>query len=126
MGQSLYNPNDGITGRDGGPYLDEVQAHEAEKARAIVEGRKPDLENPPATAGIQLRSAAQILTGLNTVNSVPSKQNISDEQAERFFARADDDIDDNVRVWSEIPDEAFAEPEPESATKADDKPTAKK
>ena len=34
-----------------GVYLDDVQRQQAEIQRAKVEGREPDLENPPATTG---------------------------------------------------------------------------
>lgn len=42
----LFNANAGLSGRDGGPYLDDVQRQEAEIRRAAVEGREPDLTNP--------------------------------------------------------------------------------
>jgi hypothetical protein len=35
----------------GGTYLDRVERERAEVARAKVEGREPDLDNPPACAG---------------------------------------------------------------------------
>lgn len=49
----------------GGVYLDHKQRAEAEIARAAVEGREPDLENPPAYSGAPLRSAAFIDNPLN-------------------------------------------------------------
>lgn len=55
----LFNPNDRLSGRDGGPYMDLEQARLAEETRAKVEGREPDLENPPAFAGIPLNTAGQ-------------------------------------------------------------------
>lgn len=58
----LYNVNDGLTGRDGGPYLDEVEAREAEIRRAQREGRKPDLDKPGPYAGTQLISEGQLLS----------------------------------------------------------------
>lgn len=70
----LFNPNDGVTGRDGGPYLDQVQAVEAEKVRAKIEGRSPDLDNPPAHAGIPLNTAGQQAFTVG-VNSNPSQAN---------------------------------------------------
>lgn len=57
----LYNPNDGLTGRDGGTYLDQEEMRIAEERRARIEGRKPNYDNPGATAGIQLRTAADII-----------------------------------------------------------------
>lgn len=71
---NLYNPYDGVAGRDGGPYLDQVEAIEAEKIRAQIEGREPDLDNPPATAGQPLVTADQLLA-LNGTSNVPSQEN---------------------------------------------------
>ncbi len=75
MTQQLFNPNDSITGRDGGPYLDEEEARVAEERRARVEGRKPDFDNPPATAGIPLVTAAELLSTA-TINNVPSQDGL--------------------------------------------------
>lgn len=50
----LYNAAVGKTPRTGGPYLDDVEREEAEKRRAKIEDREPDLDNPPATAGTLL------------------------------------------------------------------------
>lgn len=69
--QKLYNPNDNITGRDGGPYLDEVEAQIAEERRAVVEGRKPSDEFV-ASAGTPLITGAQLLPTA-TVNNLPSQ-----------------------------------------------------
>lgn len=68
--QKLYNPNDGLTGRDGGPYLDEVQAVQAEERRAKIEGRKPG--DPSGIAGIPLITAAQLRVA-DEVNNNPSQ-----------------------------------------------------
>jgi hypothetical protein len=62
---TLHNPNDGLYGRTGGPYLDEVEAQAAEINRARVEGRKPDLANPGAYAGIPLQTKRQQIVGYN-------------------------------------------------------------
>lgn len=62
---SLHNPNDGLYGRTGGPYLDEVEAQAAEINRARVEGREPDLANPGAYAGIPLQTKRQQILGYN-------------------------------------------------------------
>lgn len=71
----LYNTNDGLTGRDGGPYLDQEEMRIAEERRAKVEGRKPDYDNPGPTAGIQLRTAAEIIHhGVHNV-IIPSQTN---------------------------------------------------
>ena len=71
----LYNVNDGVTGRDGGPYMDQVDAIQAEIQRAKVEGREPDLDNPPATAGQVLVTGSQLLLNSNAIPA--SKQNTS-------------------------------------------------
>ncbi len=75
MTQQLFNPNDSITGRDGGPYLDEEEAREAEIRRARVEGREPDLEKPPATAGIPLVTSSELLS-IATINNIPSQDGV--------------------------------------------------
>ena len=68
----LFNPNDGVTGRDGGPYLDNVEQHLAEERRAVVEKREPDHEKLLATAGVPLVTASQLVNqGLTT--SLPSQ-----------------------------------------------------
>lgn len=70
-GKKLYNPNDNITGRDGGPYLDLVEAEQAEKRRAQVEDRKPS-EDFVASAGIPLVTGEQLLPTAS-VNNLPSQ-----------------------------------------------------
>lgn len=50
----FYNAQDGIRGRDGGPYADEEDARQREVARARGEGREPDFENLQPTVGQQL------------------------------------------------------------------------
>ena len=69
---TLFNANDSVTGRDGGPYLDVVQAQADEVNRARVEKREPNLDNPPPNAGIQLNNAAQQLATAD-VNNLPSQ-----------------------------------------------------
>lgn len=72
---NLYNVNDGITGRDGGPYLDHVEAEQAEIVRARREGRQPNLKDPGPYVGQQLVSEAQLLQrGIGT--PIPSKEDI--------------------------------------------------
>lgn len=68
----LYNVNDGLTGRDGGPYLDRVEMHNAETQRAAVEGRDPDYNNLQPTAGVQLVSAGVLINNAGA-NNVPSQ-----------------------------------------------------
>lgn len=111
MGQPLYNANDGVTGRDGGPYLDEVEAREAEKRRAIVEKREPDLDNPPATAGIQLNTAAQMIYGAGPVLH-PSQEHMQYNHAAVGFQAAADNDEILLTQRSEIPDAATEDREP--------------
>lgn len=108
MGQPLYNANDGVTGRDGGPYLDEVEALEAEKRRALVEGREPNLDNPPASTGIQLNTAAQMLYGAGPVLH-PSQDHANFNHAAVGFQAAADDGDILLTQRGEIPDAATEE-----------------
>lgn len=58
----FYNAQDGLKGRDGGPYLDAVHRQEAEVRRAQQEQREPaDLNGPlPADAGTLLVTARQL------------------------------------------------------------------
>jgi hypothetical protein len=62
----FYAVHDGLYGRDGGPYLDLVERTNAERQRAAREGRKPDYDNLPATAGTPLVTKAVLRQ-----NSVP-------------------------------------------------------
>ncbi len=58
----VYNIHDGLKGRNGGPFLDEVQREEAEKRAARIEGRKPNLDEPEASsASDELVTAAVLL-----------------------------------------------------------------
>jgi hypothetical protein len=56
----LYDANKGKMPRTGGPYLDEVQAEQAEINRAKREDREPDLENVPPYTGTVLVPASQL------------------------------------------------------------------
>lgn len=102
----LYNPNDGLYGRGGGPYLDEEQAREAEIRRARVEGREPDLDNPGAYAGIQLQTAAQMIANRNLdVNRVGTSG--VREPGEDVFKQSADSDDTLLKVQDKIPAAAF-------------------
>ncbi len=57
---AIWNAQDGVRGRDGGPYADEVDARQREVNRARAEGREPDLDNPPPFVGNQLRTSRTI------------------------------------------------------------------
>lgn len=71
--QNLYNPHQGLTGRDGGPYLDDEERRLAEIVRAKVEKREPDFDNAPATAGTPLVTAATLVNIANPASN-PSQQ----------------------------------------------------
>ena len=68
----LYNVNDGLTGRDGCPYLDQIEQERAEIARAKVEGREPNLEAPGGCAGTVYVTGEQLLH-TESLNNVPSQ-----------------------------------------------------
>lgn len=53
----FLNAQDGVRGRNGGPYADEEDARVREIARARAEGREPDLDNPPPFVGNQVTTA---------------------------------------------------------------------
>lgn len=106
--RALFNANDGLTGRDGGPYLDEQEAVAAEVRRAKIEGREPDLDNPPASAGIVLLNAGQVLAnrGINNLPSQDGNDFLSADKALREIAKADDN---NFKIHSVVPAEGIDE-----------------
>ena len=90
----LFNVHQGLTGRDGGPYLDQVEAIEAEKRRAVVEGREPaDLSKPellPATAGTPLVTAGELSRMANPTSN-PSMESTDGAVAALESAAKDKD-----------------------------------
>lgn len=56
----VYNVAEGISGRDGGPYLDRVQSLEHEVVSAAREGREPNYENPLPGPGVQAVTAGAL------------------------------------------------------------------
>ena len=72
--KNLYNPHAGVTGRDGGPYLDQEERRLAEIRRAAVEDREPDFDNAPAVAGTPLVTAGQLVNMANPTSN-PSQFN---------------------------------------------------
>jgi hypothetical protein len=93
----LYNPHDGITGRDGGPYLDQEERRLAEIVRAAKEDREPDFENAPATAGTPLVTAAVLVATVNPASN-PSQENA--DPVVLAVAKLLDDEDYNVSPFS--------------------------
>ena len=118
-GTPLYNPNDNVTGRDGGPYLDEVEARDAEARRAVVEDREPDFDNPPATAGIPLVTAGRQAATVG-VNNLPSQAHAFDlSNADLVNARSEDERHPAFAQRSEIPED-FDPDATESDSDSDD------
>lgn len=72
----LFNPHAGLTGRDGGPYLDQEERRLAEIRRAAIEDREPDFDKAPATAGTPLVTAGELAAMANPA-SIPSQQQVS-------------------------------------------------
>lgn len=104
-GTPLFNPNDNVTGRDGGPYLDEVEARNAEARRAVVEDREPDFDSPPATAGIPLVTAGRQAQTVG-VNNLPSQSHNYDlSNADLVQGRADDERHPAFVQRGEIPED---------------------
>lgn len=104
--RALYNANDGLTGRDGGPYLDLEEDRLAEERRARVEGRKPDLDNPPASAGTVLVTAGQLLAnaGVNNVPSQDGSVSLGEELAVKGLA---DGKESGLTARGTVPETAY-------------------
>jgi hypothetical protein len=68
---NLYNPNDTITGRPDGVYLDQEEARVAEAERARREGRKPE-EGFVPYVGTQVVTGGQLLAQ-GTAHMIPSE-----------------------------------------------------
>lgn len=58
--RKVYNPNAGLRPRVGGPYLDNLELEDAEKRRAVLEGREPDYTNMAGSAGVPLVTSAEL------------------------------------------------------------------
>lgn len=110
--KALYNANDGLTGRDGGPYLDQLEDERAEILRAKVEDREPDLDNPPASAGTVLVTAGQLLANAG-VNNLPSQDGnnfLGEEEAVKAVADSDEN---GLKQRGTLPAEGIDDSEPE-------------
>lgn len=99
----LYNANDGITGRDGGPYLDQVEARHAEDRRAEVEGRDPDYSTMPLGPGVVYVTAAQLLAS-ESVNNLPSQFDKANAAKEAAITALVENDDVNLTVAFDAPD----------------------
>lgn len=111
--QFLYNANDGLTGRDGGPYLDVEEDRRAEVVRARIEKREPDLDNPPASAGTVLITARQALENAG-VNNLPSQgEGDADNSAEAALRGISEDEGNLLQPRAIRPAEGVQTPEDE-------------
>jgi len=70
-----YVAQDGVSGRDGGPYLDQIEREQGEVLRARAEGRDVDFEKASAVAGTVLVTGGQLT---DNVNSNPSMLGVSE------------------------------------------------
>ena len=95
----LFNPHDGTTGRDGGPYLDQEERRLAEIVRAAKENREPDFDNAPATAGTPLVTA-NVLVAMANPASNPSMQSTVPAVAAAGLTAAAKDKDHLVEVFA--------------------------
>lgn len=116
----LYDANEGVVGRDGGPYLDIEERREAEKRRAYVEGREPDFDNLPATAGTKLVTASQLLDA-STVNVASLDAGTKAEHDQELMRTVSESDASDVKVHSQVPAEAFAVPEGDQGTEPEPK-----
>lgn len=111
--RALYNANDGLTGRGGGPYLDQEEQRLAEIRRAKIEGREPDFENPGASSGTVLVTADQLLAN-NGVNNLPSTDGGNLATAESAVKALADDDSNLLKAHAVLPADAVAAVEDES------------
>lgn len=58
--EPVFNPNSGLGVRVGGPFMDVLEMEDAERRRAVVEGREPDYTNMAGSAGVPLWTAGQV------------------------------------------------------------------
>jgi hypothetical protein len=95
---AFFNAQDGVKGRDGGPYLDYEERYKAEVRRAVLEDREPAEygENVPATVGTQLRVGA--LVEDNSYYSNPSMKDAPGLEAALLKDGDNDHLADPVSV----------------------------
>lgn len=120
----LYDANDGITGRDGGVYLDQVERERAEEARARVEGREPDYDNPGGTAGTVYVTADQLLAH-RTLNHSPSQSSKFDVTSDDIVTAYAADDKHDLKVAFDAPDVPDTDEE-EDKKEEEKTPVAKK
>lgn len=123
--KNLYNAQNGVAGRDGGPYLDQVEARRAEEIRAQVENRDPDYDNPPATAGQPLVTAEELVR-LHGTSNIPSQEtnNVQADALDKLASEGELPIKPHsVRESTNDEDEAAAKEEPGEHNKVPSNPT---
>lgn len=69
----VYNVTEGLSGRDGGPYLDRVQSLEHEVVSAAREGREPNYENPLPGPGVQAVTAGALFAAHPPLSTGPTE-----------------------------------------------------
>lgn len=92
MGENLYNPNEGLLGRKGGPFLDQIHIREAEEAAALREGREPNFANPSTFGTVPLVTEDQLLRDgvMNGTVTAEDLRNFNGVKAKPLIVREDD------------------------------------
>lgn len=98
----LYNINDGVYGRDGGPYLDVEQAKAEEVRRAAIEDREPDFTNL-VSVGAPLVTADQLIQQHNNTR-------ISRQDQEKFTGEITAPVVATVEDAPEVTEDEEVEP----------------
>jgi hypothetical protein len=101
----LFNPNDGLHGRKGGPFLDQVQQRQQEETRAIREGREPDFDNMQPAVGMQLRTEEQLLQEAINTATPPELTDFKGVTAEPVLVIPDDEVNEPEPETEEFPKE---------------------
>jgi hypothetical protein len=74
--RDFYVAQDGMRGRDGGPYLDQIEREQGEVLRARREDREPDFDDLQPVAGTVL------VTGTNLTDNVQSNPSMNNQVEE--------------------------------------------
>lgn len=91
----FFNPNEGLHGRQGGPFLDDVQRKQTEETRAIREGREPDYDNMQPYVGDDLRTEEQLLQQAIHSATPPELTQFEGITANPLLEMADEDMASN-------------------------------
>jgi hypothetical protein len=101
----FFNAQEGVRGRDGGPYGDVVDAEMAETKRAKAEKREPDYENLMPSA------ANQIVIGQNLEDNIwsnPSMAAVEDPLAARLQSAKEEALEDENRPTPQLQHQVLA------------------